>query len=618
MADTEDGVVAGTEEKDATSGKTKNQKGLITDANFDSVVDGLLKAVNLKAVNLQRGKFVENSISSGALALDLILGGGWPGGRWSVAFGPEGSGKSTLSFFAIAAAIRQKIPVFHFDYEGAADPTYMSRIKVKIDWLKEIAAKQRVFYRYLQPETGEQYFRFVHRMLKQLPDQNETIPAMLVVDSIPFMVPERRYDNDESSPMAQLAKMFSDNIPLIRSDLRAKNVAMYAVNQIRMRPGTNYGCLHADMPIRFCDGRVFTIKEIVDQKIGGDLWAHEDGKLVRRKINNWFNNGQSIPEDWVTIQTEGPGSGNGHYSVTVTKDHKVLTTRGWVKAKDVTLDDFLHTSHDTIDTGTDAVLAVAVTDIQHGLSARKARQLGKYDLEVEGCHNYLAGSSRGGLIVHNSPEYEPGGETPKFASDLRLRVSKRAIPQGKGPIEEEPCWDEKGTDRYVYAIMRTIKNRGFSPFRETWMRLWFEECGQPGRGIDPVYDTYQYLNMTGQLSERKGYYTVGVDGFKGDSRLTWQQFKALILDPAARKEPGTDLRKILRGQFASNEAFERYFGEFGGKLGERAAEEAEQAESKDLEQETVKAKEAEKGLVTQPKKGKKSKKSFDADDVKAE
>lgn len=450
--------------------KTKAAKGggkiiPITDENFDQIVAGLMKALDMKAVNLQRGSYVTNSVHTGALSLDLILGGGWPGGRWSVAFGPEGSGKSTLSFFAIAAAIRQKIPVFHFDYEGAADPSYMTRIKVKIDWLKEIAAKQRIYYRYVQPETGEQVFRFIHRMLQRLPDRSpeDGIPAMFVIDSLPFMTPERRYENDESSPMAQQAKMFADNIGLIRGPLRKKNCVLYAVNQIRLRPG----------------------------------------------------------------------------------------------------------------------------------------------------------------VTHGNPEYEPGGETPKFASDLRLRVSKRSIPDGKGPIEEEPCWDGKGSDRYIYSIMRTIKNRGFSPFRETWMRIWFEEAGQPGRGIDPVYDTYQYLNMTGQLKLKKGYYNIDVDGFKGDKRLTWEQFKALILDPAARKEEGTNLRQICRAQFPSNEAFERYFGEFGGKVGERAAnEKAEEEEATDKKAAEIQATEAEKDLITEPpdsgkKKGKgaKPKKSMDADDA---
>ncbi len=437
--------------------KEAKKNKLIGDDNFDEVVDGLLKALDMKPVNLERGNYVENSISSGSLSLDMILGGGWPGGRWSVAFGPEGSGKSTLSFFAIAAAIKQKVPVFHFDYEGAADPSYMSRIEVKIDWLKEIAAKQRVFYRYIQPETGEQTFRFIHRMLKRMPDRGpgDGIPAMFIIDSLPFMVPEKRYENDESGPMAQQAKMFSDNIGLIRSDLRAKNVVLYAVNQIRLRPG----------------------------------------------------------------------------------------------------------------------------------------------------------------VSHGNPEYEPCGETPKFASDLRLRVSKRAIPNGKGYVEVEPCWDGRGDDQYLYALMRTIKNRVFSPFRETWMRLWFQERGQPGRGIDPFYDTYQYLNMTGQLREKKGYYTINVDGYKGDPRLTWEQFKALVLDPKAKEAEGTDIRKLCRRQFKSGEAFDLYFSEIGGKLGEREGKEADATEDAAKSKEEIAATEAEQSLVTAPKKGGKKKKSLDAESV---
>ena len=448
--------------EDAVDKKAKRNSDLITDETFDRTVDGLLKSLDLKAVNLQRGSYVQNSIPTGALALDLILGGGWPGGRWSVAFGGEGAGKSTLSFFAIATAIKQKIPVFHFDYEGAADPAYMTRIQVKTDWLQEIAARKRVYYRYLQPETGEQAFRFIHRVLRQLPDRDpkDGIPAMFVIDSLPFMTPERRHENDEASPMAQQAKMFSDNIGLMRSPLRSKNCVLYAVNQIRMRPG-----------------------------------------------------------------------------------------------------------------------------------------------------------------AYGDPSYEPGGETPKFASDVRLRVSKRSIPQGKGPIEEEPCWDQRGTDRYVYSILRTIKHRCFSPFRETWMRLWFEEGGQPGRGIDPVYDTYQYLIMTGQLVEKKGYYGVTIDGFKGDKRMTWDQFKALILNPANQKESGLNLRELCRAQFGTNEAFERYFGEYGGKLGERAAsEETATAASHEREAVETKANTAESTLAIEPTKKKKNKnqKSMDADDMPAE
>jgi RecA/RadA recombinase len=259
-------------------------------------------------------------------------------------------------------------------------------------------------------------------VLKAMPDASpqERIQAMFILDSLPFLQPERRYDDDEAHPMAQQAKMYADNIPLIKSQLSAKNCVLFAVNQIRLRPGVSYG----------------------------------------------------------------------------------------------------------------------------------------------------------------SPIYEPCGEAAKHASDVRLMTSSRSVPSGKGgKVEEEGCWDGKGKDRYVYAIMRTVKHKMFSPFRETWMRIWFEEKGMPGRGIDPVYDTYQYLMMTDQMKEARGFFTMELDGYTGTARLTWDQFKALILSPDARREPGTAVRAMCRRQFATGEAFDRYFGASGGGLGQRAGADVMDAEN---------------------------------------
>jgi RecA/RadA recombinase len=419
----------------------------LTDATFDKVVDDLAKKLEMVPVNLQRGTFVENSLASGALSLDLALGGGWPGGRWSVVFGPEAGGKSTLSFYAMAAAVRQSVPVFHFDPEGAADPSYMQRIGLKTNWQAEQAAGSRVFYRYYQPDYGEQVFRLISRILKMMPDASakDGIQAMFAIDSLPFLQPQRRFEDDEAGPMAQQAKMYADNIPLIKSHLAAKNCVLYAVNQIRLRPGTPRG---------------------------------------------------------------------------------------------------------------------------------------------------------------QSPEYEPCGETPKHASDLRLRVNRRSVPSGKGgAIEEETCWDGHGKDRYVYAILRTIKNKMFSPFRETWMRIWFEEKGMPGRGIDPVYDTYQYLTMTNQLEERAGFYRITLDGYSGTGRLSWDQFKALVLDDAARRTEGTNIRAMCRRQFRTGEAFERYFGASGGSLGLRAGFDIDaEAEVVDLPAKVEPAQAAQQEAPPEPKR----------------
>jgi RecA/RadA recombinase len=323
----------------------------------------------------------------------------------------------------MAAAVRQKIPVFHFDAEGAADPSYMNRIGLKTDWSREALAGKKVLYRYSQPDYGEQVFRLISRILRELPDMdpsNKRIQAMFVIDSLPFLQPQARYDNDEKNPMALQARMYAENINMIKAPLAAKNCVLYAVNQLRMKPG----------------------------------------------------------------------------------------------------------------------------------------------------------------VVYGDPSYEPCGETPKHASDLRLKISKRAVPHGKGgEIESEPCWDKRGEDRYIYSIARTIKNKMFSPFRETWMRIWFEERGMPGRGVDPVYDTYQYLSMTGQLEEKRGFFTIKLDGYGGDTRLSWDQFKALILDPAAQKEEKTHVRLLCDKQFPTGEAFERYFGQYGGQIGERAGDDVDGEEA---------------------------------------
>ncbi len=230
------------EEEKKSGGRKKKSEALINDANFDEIADSLAKAQDLAPVNLRRGKYSENTISSGSLALDIILGGGWHGGRWVAALGPEASGKSTLTFFAMKSAIEQGIPVFHFDAEGAADPTYMARIGLRIDWSAEKSQKKRVLYRYMQPKYGEQFFFFLAELMKAMPDSDGTRPqAMFVLDSCPALPGKRRHDDPNSSPMAAQARMFSECIPLIEPWLGPKNCALYTVNQLRMKPGVSYG-----------------------------------------------------------------------------------------------------------------------------------------------------------------------------------------------------------------------------------------------------------------------------------------------------------------------------------------------------------------------------------------
>ena len=131
---------------------------------------------------------------------------------------------------------------------------------------------------------------------------------------------------------------------------------------------------------------------------------------------------------------------------------------------------------------------------------------------------------------YGDPSYEPGGETIKFFSDIRVRTRTIAIPDGTGQVEEEDCWDGDGIDRYRYVSVSVPKNKVFSPFRQSTLRFWFEEKGRPGRGIDPVFDCFQFLEETGQVSG-KGRYTLTVPGPWTNRTWTWKEFKRLILNP---------------------------------------------------------------------------------------
>jgi RecA/RadA recombinase len=131
---------------------------------------------------------------------------------------------------------------------------------------------------------------------------------------------------------------------------------------------------------------------------------------------------------------------------------------------------------------------------------------------------------------YGDPSYEPGGETIKFFSDCRVRTRTIAVPAGTGQVEEEDCWDGDGIDRYRYVSVSVPKNKVFSPFRQSTLRFWFEEKGGPGRGVDPVFDCFQYLEETGQVSG-KGRYMIAVPGPWVNRAWTWKEFKRLILNP---------------------------------------------------------------------------------------
>jgi len=128
------------------------------------------------------------------------------------------------------------------------------------------------------------------------------------------------------------------------------------------------------------------------------------------------------------------------------------------------------------------------------------------------------------------PSYEPGGETIKFASSVRIRQTGRSVPHGKGPIEVEDSIGE-GEDRYRYVHMKTIKNKRGTPYLEAWQRVWVSDTSGQAHGFDPVWDTFSFLRQTGQVTG--GMNKMKVPLLSTKRSYSWDEFKRLILTEKA-------------------------------------------------------------------------------------
>lgn len=138
-----------------------------------------------------------------------------------------------------------------------------------------------------------------------------------------------------------------------------------------------------------------------------------------------------------------------------------------------------------------------------------------------------------------NPEYEPGGEALKFYADVRNQNRPQSVPSGwdKGTNAKgsktfsygaEKSVIGKGTDSYAYIWIENTKNKTGRPFLGSMARVWFSDYKGKPHGLDPVFDTYSYLKLTGRILGNRKKFQIGMPLLKGFS-LTWEQFKLMIL-----------------------------------------------------------------------------------------
>lgn len=135
-----------------------------------------------------------------------------------------------------------------------------------------------------------------------------------------------------------------------------------------------------------------------------------------------------------------------------------------------------------------------------------------------------------------NPVYESGGKTLKFYSDIRLEAKKGVNPLDNKYIEVEPSVLKEGAkDEYEYRTIRTVKNKYSAGGSKEILRIWVKNHDRQNMGFDPVFDIYQFLLRTGQLTANKTRRSKIIINspvlpeFQGAKPMDWLDFKKLII-----------------------------------------------------------------------------------------
>lgn len=218
-------MAAKSAKKDLTLADTSNQSGKEQALNL--AVDQIKKQFGAGAI-MQLGaehKIDVETFSTGSLSLDLALGGGIPKGRIIEVYGPESSGKTTLTLHAVAEIQKQGGTAAFIDAEHALDPAYAERIGVNIGNL--LVA---------QPDNGEQALEIVETLVRS------NAVDLIVVDSVAALVPQAEIEGEMGdSHMGLQARLMSQALRKLTGVINKSHTTVIFINQLRMKIGIMFG-----------------------------------------------------------------------------------------------------------------------------------------------------------------------------------------------------------------------------------------------------------------------------------------------------------------------------------------------------------------------------------------
>ncbi len=211
-------------------------------------------------------------IPSGALSLDLALGGGYPKGRIIEIYGPESSGKTTLTLHAIAEIQKQGGTAAFIDAEHALDPAYAKKLGVDTDNLLVS-----------QPDNGEQALEIAETLVRS------NAVDLIVVDSVAALVPQAEIEGEMGdSHMGLQARLMSQALRKLTGIINRSKATVIFINQIRMKIGVMFGnpeTTTGGNALKFYASVRLDIRRIGQIKSGEEIIGNRTKvKVVKNKI----------------------------------------------------------------------------------------------------------------------------------------------------------------------------------------------------------------------------------------------------------------------------------------------------------------------------------------------
>ncbi len=217
------------------------------------------------------------SVSSGSIGLDVALGiGGLPRGRVVEIYGPEASGKTTLTLQVVAEVQKLGGTAAFVDAEHALDPTYAEKLGVNVD---ELLVSQ--------PDTGEQALEITDMLVRS------GAVDIVVIDSVAALTPKAEIEGEMGdSHMGLQARLMSQALRKLTANIRRSNTMVVFINQIRMKIGVMFGSPETTTggnALKFYASIRLDIRRIGAIKKGDEIIGNQTRvKVVKNKVSPPF------------------------------------------------------------------------------------------------------------------------------------------------------------------------------------------------------------------------------------------------------------------------------------------------------------------------------------------